>query len=570
MQDNLNLLSDYMAAAALQDPLPLALHQGRLYRRAHFAAAVGHWARIMRSEPDRRYALHTQDAYPFAVGLFALLHAGREIWVPGNNLPETARQLKQEGCRLLGDWPEAGPFDTDIRDTPDLNKAPDVLDRNVPRIILFTSGSSGQPKAVPKTLRQLEAEIDTLEKLWGKSLQNACIAGTVSHQHIYGLLFRVLWPLSAGRCFQSAMHLSPEALLAAGDPAQLVWIASPGHLKRLDEQSPWQGIGRLPAIFSSGGPLPAEAAAQIFTSAGRSVIEVYGSTETGGIAWRQTCGRSDVPWQLFEGIDIRWMESKPYLYSPYLNGRNGLALDDRLTQLDDGRVRLHGRQDRIVKIEEKRLSLTALEQRLQDTLWVSEAYALVLARHRDIVGIVAVLSDAGAIRMKEQGRNTFIKQLRSNLADSFDAVVLPRKWLFVNSIPLTAQGKVNQELLTSLMNTDTRTLPKVLAAETEAGGIYLQIKVPKELRYFPDHFPEFPLLPGVVQIGWAEYFGKVCFPITKPFSHMEAVKFGKMIRPNDELYLSLEWREAAGKLYFQYSSGSHAYSSGRLVYGAEA
>jgi 3-hydroxymyristoyl/3-hydroxydecanoyl-(acyl carrier protein) dehydratase len=230
---------------------------------------------------------------------------------------------------------------------------------------------------------------------------------------------------------------------------------------------------------------------------------------------------------------------------------------------------LHGRQDRIVKIEEKRLSLTALEQRLQDTLWVSEAHALVLARHRDVVGIAAVLSDTGAIRMKEQGRNTFIKHLRGDLADSFDAVALPRKWLFVNSIPLTAQGKVNQELLTSIMNADTRTLPRVLAAETDADGVCLHIKVPKELRYFPDHFPDFPLLPGVVQIGWAEHFGKIFFPISAPFSHMEVIKFGKMIRPNDELHLSLEWREASGKLYFQYSAGAHAFSSGRMVYGAD-
>ena len=430
------MLSDYVTAAASQNPLPLALHQGRLYRRDQFAAAVGHWARILRSEPDRRYALYTHDAYPFAVGLFALLHAGKEIWIPGNNLPETARQLKQEGCRLLGDWPEADPFDTDIRFTVDLTSALDVLDQNAPGIVLFTSGSSGQPKAVPKTLCQLQAEIDTLENLWGKLLNNASVAGTVSHQHIYGLLFRVLWPLAAGRCFHSSMHLSPEALLADGDPARISWVASPGHLKRLDEQSPWQGIGGLSTIFSSGGPLPAEAATQIFTSAGRPVIEVYGSTETGGIAWRQTCGRIDVPWQPFEGIEIQWIEGKSYLYSPYLNGRDGLALDDRLTQLDDGRLLLHGRQDRIVKIEEKRLSLTALEQRLQDTPWISEAYALVLARHRDVVAIAAVLSDAGAARLKEQGRNAFIKHLRRDLADSFDAVALPRKWLFVNSIPL--------------------------------------------------------------------------------------------------------------------------------------
>jgi acyl-CoA synthetase (AMP-forming)/AMP-acid ligase II/3-hydroxymyristoyl/3-hydroxydecanoyl-(acyl carrier protein) dehydratase len=569
MQDNLISLAGCIAACG-QDSSPVALHRGRPYRRDQFAAAAGHWATVWRRDSARRYALYTQDAYPFAVGLFALLHADKEIWIPGNNLPETARQLEREGCRLLGDWPEADPFDPDAASAEALGGALETLDLDIPRIMLYTSGSSGQPKAVPKTLRQLQAEIDTLENLWGNALESACIAGSVSHQHIYGLLFRVLWPLAARRCFRSAMVLSPEMLLAGGDPARLCWIASPGHLKRLDERSPWREIADLAAIFSSGGPLPAAAAAQILSFTGRSIIEVYGSTETGGIAWRRADGLNDAPWRPFAGIEIDWRGDRPHLYSPYLNDREGLALDDRLTPLEDGRLLLHGRQDRIVKIEEKRLSLTALERRLQETPWMSEAYALVLARHRDVIGIAAVLSERGTARLKAQGRNAFIRQLRSQLADSFDAVALPRKWLFVNSLPLTAQGKVNRELLTSIMNTDTRLLPRMLGAQTDAAGVRLTIRVPKELAYFGDHFPAFPLLPGVVQIGWAEYFSKLFFPIRLPFSHLEMIKFSQMIRPDDELLLSLEWREAQRKLHFQYSAGTHSCSSGRLVYGAES
>jgi 3-hydroxymyristoyl/3-hydroxydecanoyl-(acyl carrier protein) dehydratase len=569
MQANLIALSGCIAACS-RDSSPAALHRGRPYRRDRFAAAVGQWASVLRCDSGRRYALYTQDAYPFAVGLFALLHAGKEIWIPGNNLPDTVRQLEREGCRLLGDWPEADPFDPDAAFAEALGAASEIFDLDVPRIMLYTSGSSGQPKAVPKTLRQLQTEIEALEKLWGSALENACIAGTVSHQHIYGLLFRVLWPLAAGRCFHSAMALSPEMLLAGGDPARLCWVASPGHLKRLDDRSPWREIAELAAIFSSGGPLPAEAAAQILSFTGRAVIEVYGSTETGGIAWRQAAGRSDAPWQLFAGIGIDWRGGRPHLYSPYLHDQEGLALDDRLTPLEDGRLLLHGRQDRIVKIEEKRLSLTALERRVQDTPWIREAYALVLARRREVIGIAAVLSESGKDRLHALGRNAFIRQLRRLLADRFDAVALPRKWLFVSSLPLTSQGKVNRELLTAIMNTDARLLPRTLAVETDAAGVRLQIRVPKELAYFGDHFPDFPLLPGVVQIGWAEYFSKLFFPIRMPFSHLEMIKFSQMIRPDDELLLSLEWREAQRKLHFQYSAGTHSCSSGRLVYGIES
>jgi len=96
--------------------------------------------------------------------------------------------------------------------------------------------------------------IAALEKLWGKQLGGAEALATVSHQHLYGLLFRLLWPLSAGRCFHSQIYLSPEMLVNSAHNAAY-WVASPAHLKRLDQDSPWEGISNLKAIFSSGGPL---------------------------------------------------------------------------------------------------------------------------------------------------------------------------------------------------------------------------------------------------------------------------------------------------------------------------
>lgn len=559
-------LSEYVMAVSKEEPLPVAPHEGRLYRSDQFVAAVSHWAHHLQTPTDRRYALYTHSAYPFAVVLFGLLHAGKEVWIPGNNLPDTARQLQHAGCRMLGDWPDSEPFDTRRLATGGSAGDLEALPADEPRIILFTSGSSGEPKAVPKTLRQLQAEIGTLEALWGSTLGKAWAMATVSHQHIYGLLFRLLWPLSAGRCFHSQMFLSPEAMLAQSGAAKSYWVASPAHLKRLDEHSPWQGIAALSMIFSSGGPLPADAGKQILLASGRAVTEVYGSTETGGLAWRQ---KSDAPWQPFAGICLTQWGKHTLLKSPYLPDRQDTRLDDRLTLLEDGRLLLHGRQDRIVKIEEKRLSLSQMEQRLLDMPWISAAHALVLARHRDVVGVALVLSESGKVLLDDQGRPALIKGLRRALSKRFEAVVLPRKWLFVNAIPLTAEGKINRALLAAMMSTDTRMFPRVLAYAADAAAVQLSIKVPKELSYFPNHFPGFPLLPGVVQIGWAEYFGKLFFRMAEPFSHMEAVKFSKMIHPNDELELNLEWREASGKLYFSYRCGTDSSSSGRLVYGTE-
>ncbi|MEQ1531741.1 MAG: AMP-dependent synthetase, partial [Methylococcales bacterium] len=309
--------------------------------------------------------------------------------------------------------------------------------------------------------------------------------------------------------------------------------------------------------------LPDSAAQQIFDNSGQAVLEIYGSSETGGIAWRQ----QEQAWRLFPGLTLTAKDDGWQLASPYLAADSLFQLDDNISFLTDDRFMLHGRADRIVKIEEKRLSLTELEQRLLAVSWINEAHALVLTKHRDLVAVVLVLNEAGTQLLAKRGRNQLLKELRNTLAVYFEAVVLPRKWLFVDVLPLNAQGKINQALIISLLDFDNRKLPQVLNAQLATEEVQLHIKVPEDLVYFPDHFAEYPILPGVVQLAWAEHFGKLLFAIDKPFLQMEVVKFTKVIQPGDELTLALNWKVGAGKLYFNFTAGAQGYSSGRMVYG---
>jgi 3-hydroxymyristoyl/3-hydroxydecanoyl-(acyl carrier protein) dehydratase len=185
------------------------------------------------------------------------------------------------------------------------------------------------------------------------------------------------------------------------------------------------------------------------------------------------------------------------------------------------------------------------------------------------VGAVIVLTEAGAEQLNSIGRNAFIKQLRAQLHNWFDAVVLPRKWLIVNSMPLTTQGKINQLLLKILLDTDTQKLPIVQSVSVTDNSVQLTLKVPEELIYFPDHFAEYPVLAGVVQIAWAEHFGKAFFTINQPFALLEALKFVKVIQPNAALTLMLSWNDTTHKLHFNFSSDAGTHSSGRLVYATQ-
>jgi acyl-CoA synthetase (AMP-forming)/AMP-acid ligase II len=543
----------------------ITYHAGHYYHADAFYSSVKFWIRQLQAEPFQQYALYTNDAYPFAVLLLALFHAGKQVWIAGNNRPGTAQQLQQHGCRLIGDWDAGLAFDYGLAATGDPALPLSPLNPEESRLVIFTSGSTGQPKPIEKCLLQFQLEITVLEKQWGSLLGGAEVLSTVSHQHIYGLLFRVLWPLYAGRCFHSAICLNPEILVNSIKNNSAYWVASPAHLKRLDQNSPWSGINGLTAIFSSGGTLHERVKQQINLQSGQQIIEIYGSSETGGIGWRQ----QDEAWTLFPDMKLKAADEGWQLRSPYLPDNGYYPLDDQIALLDDGRFILHGRSDRIVKIEEKRLSLTELEQCLLAMPIIKEAYSLVISQKRDVVAVVVALTQEGLQQLSIQGRSYLIRQLRKELERWFEPVVLPRKWLFANSIPLTPQGKVDRTLLTSLLDIDKQKFPQLLSLDMAADGVQLGLKVPKDLIYFPDHFANYPILPGVVQLAWVEHFGKLFFEVDdlfKTFSHMEVVKFIQVIRPGDDLTLTLKWKAIPGELHFNFSSGVGGCSSGRMVY----
>ena len=99
----------------------------------------------------------------------------------------------------------------------------DSLNGDFVGLVLFTSGSTGVPQAIPKKLSQMSREVATLETQFGELLGVADISTTVSHQHIYGLLFNVLWPLVAGRAIHARSFIPAGAHGGASGNAMFCW-----------------------------------------------------------------------------------------------------------------------------------------------------------------------------------------------------------------------------------------------------------------------------------------------------------------------------------------------------------
>lgn len=439
------LSAEQLLKVGRKDAAIVALRDGQPLLWGEFAPAVAKLAATL--APGQRYALVAEDAWLFAIGLFAIWQAGGAVMVPNNALPETLQTLAGEFDGVLDNGQIGLRLASDV-----VPQIPVVLDGEACQLTLFTSGSSGEPKSIRKCLRQLSAEVTVLEQCWGAEAGTVPVLATVPHHHIYGLLFRLLWPLSAGRSFEVMPRFLPENLLhAAGQLGEVLLVASPAQLSRLPQLIELSALlPHLRLCFSSGGPLSAQTAAAFVEAGDQPPLEVFGSTETGGVAWRRQKD-GDLAWQPLPGVRCEIAaDGALCVSSPFLPDDAPWQASDTAGALPDGRFILQGRRDRVVKLEEKRLSLGEQEQRLAAHLWVDGAFLLVLPARRQTLCVVLKLSAAGETALQAEGKLALQQALRHYLAAWYEPVLLPRRWRIVDVLPQTERGKADWPAMQAL------------------------------------------------------------------------------------------------------------------------
>lgn len=538
------------------------LSDGNARDHAYFRQRVRDWHALFAALPGAAWALHFEDAAEFATALYGAWHAGKTVVLAGDALPGTQSRLVAQVAGFAGDWQaSAQPVRAPVL-TEDAGPLA-ALDGEATQLVVFTSGSTGEPSAIRKCLRQLASEVVALESALGAGIGDAAVHGTVSHQHIYGLLFRVLWPLAAGRAIVPRAFF-PEDLLAAMKARDAVLVASPAHLKRMPAQLPWASLhGRLRAVFSSGGALPAEAALDAARMLGTPPTEILGSSETGGIAWRRWDEEQPV-WRPLPGVDWRLSDGVLEVSSPHLPGAEWWRSQDRAEADERGGFRLLGRADRIVKVEERRVSLEALEAQLRAHPQVCEARVLLLGGARTTLAAVVVPQGDAADMQDAAARRRLSQRLGAHLSSSHDAVTRPRRWRFIDAMPVNAQGKVTEAALTALFRPERPTPHWTVREATRA---HVELALDPSLAVFDGHFPQAAVLPGVAQLDWAIQLAREAFAVPRRFVRMEALKFQRVARPGDVVQLDMEWQAERHTLTFRYVSVHGPHASGRVVFG---
>ncbi len=557
-------ISDRLAGADNPDEI-VAVTSGGPVDLAQFRRDIAVNAAALEQLGCRRGLLITVDSYWCAVGMLALFQVGAEVVLPQNVTAGACHAIGAQWDLLIYDrLPDGQRGGFRLRNGDDPAPTLQSMDADLCRISLFTSGSTGAPKRVEKSLAMMEREAAAIDAILGAFVSSrAVIRGMVTHQHLFGLSYKLFWPLYSARPFDGKVHALWESLLAE-DLNEAVIVASPAHLARLGSLRPPAGRGRPACLLSAGAELPESASASARRAFGAPLCEIYGSTETGTIGWRWR-NRLDPLWQPAPGVTVK-MEDDGTLSvaSPFSSGKGVERTQDRAELEQDG-FRLKGRNDRIVKVEGKRVSLPALEAALTSLPFVDAAALVTLPGATATLGAVIVPSASGQEALAARGAFRFSRQLRQMLAAEHELSALPRRWRFVAALPAGPLGKVRQADLRALFtDREPRNEPEVRAIRREGNKVELDLFNPPDLIQLDGHFPGMPIIPGVAQIDWAIKLAARHLDLPIEAATDYQVKFQRLTLPDTLVTLTLIHDAGRRRLSFSYQRDAEVLTSGTI------
>lgn len=405
-------------------------------------------------EGDMRYLLSCNSTYLFTVGLFAIWSAGSTAVMLPNNSEKTIEEYRDYGGAIITDHDVSAKMVTlDPACCGETDPTNEILSDTRISLELFTSGSTGDKKCIVKTISNLDAELQVLYELFGEGLTKAVTYATVSHQHIYGLLYKVLLTLVSGRSFVDRSFLFPDELVEemSREESPAILVSGPAHLKRFPKLLEKQDLSLLCSLlFSSGGLLDEPSALAFRCSFSLAPIEVLGSTETGGVAYRQQGESAESKlWTPFPVLSVSsdgdgFLQVDSPFITPSEAVSNPFVMGDLIRNESEGRFTLLGRGDRIVKIEENRVSLEEIEKLLMQHDTIAEARVIPVQKKKDGFDKKVL---AAFVVFEEGSAGTDKQTLRDYLEGYLRSVVVPKLWRFLPQLPYNEQGKITVQAL---------------------------------------------------------------------------------------------------------------------------
>lgn len=468
------------------------------------------------NESEKKYAaIVSSNNFDFYINFLAVVFAKKEIFLTRDLCKLSA---KKDEYIILDKIPEK----TEDKKTFDFDIEPNNIFLN-----LFTSGTGGSPKRIRKSLQNLIIEAEVCRRIFEEFFKkpSTVISSAVSH-HMYGIVYYMM--LSMCNCDSVIFDAQEISYPDTADLEDKIFVSTPSFLDEFRKHD--IKIQKTPRLVFSAGDKLKEETARFFANQNIDIVEIYGSTETGTIAHKLA---TEKEYKCFENVEIapdkefQAVVKSPYFQEPFV------VIADIIEKTNEKKFILKNRNDRIVKIQEKRISLPEIEEYIKSCEFVNDAYCFKL---KDKLACAAVLTAKGQeFCIKDPAGIT--KLLKNNLKNKTE--IIPQKWRFLYEIPKTKTGKTNKQKIENLFLKNI-SIPLVLDKKVSENEITYNLVFLKNSNFFKGHFDSLHILPGVVQLYFAHYFAQCGFCEKILESPVKKIKFSHMIKPSEKLTLVLK------------------------------
>lgn len=410
-----------------------------------------------------------------------------------------------------------------------------------------TSGSaSNKGKIIEKKLLNFELECNDLTKQLGlNKYENLEFYTTTTLKHIYGFAFQFIIPFLNGNVVNIDRINYPEDV----NFENAVLITTPSFL---DMMKRYNVIPKnKPKIIMTAGAKIKDDLYKFAETIADRVIDIYGSTETNTIGFRESSNTNKLT--LLDGVEIISTGIDGTTIKTNYSIQNLQHIGDSI-KLDGRNFEVLGRLDRTLKIQEKRIDLNILENKIKENEMAADCFCF---EHKNKVACLLVPTEIGKKALLNEGKIEVIKKLKKFLKDDFE--IIPQRWKFYDEIPVNERGKINKEKIKEIFNLNL-SLPLILNSKIEKEKASFELCFLSDSNFFKGHFENFPILAGVVQLFYADFFIKRAFKIDCHEGQIRKIKFSNIIRPNKKVQLNLIKNEK--NVSFEYSDDNKAYSGG--------
>ncbi|WP_426386322.1 non-ribosomal peptide synthase/polyketide synthase [Pseudomonas brassicacearum] len=478
-----NLHTALSQQAALSPNAPALVFEGQRLSYAELDQRAQTVARALRAAgvgTDSIVPVCMERSVEMVVALLGIVHAGA-AWLPLDPELPAARLaflIEDADARVTltqAQWLSRLPVGHQAWTLDALPQAPAFEPINVEAhdlaYVLYTSGSTGQPKGVMNEHGALMNRLHWMQDAFpigpnDRVLQKTPYSFDVS-------VWEFFWPLITGATLVVARpdgHRDPAYLSQLIQQERVTTLHFvPSMLRAFVEEPSLVNCQSLRQVFASGEALPVDLVRRFMGQYPAALVNLYGPTEAAidVSVWRCSADDAIVPigkpianlrlYILDEALQplpigsigelyiggvgvARGYLKRPdlteerFLASPFVAGDRLYRTGDRCRFLADGNIEYLGRLDHQVKLRGQRIELGEIDSALLNLPAITGACTLVIDNR-----LVAFYSSSAAQ-----------PDLDTQLAAELPAYMVPAVWVQIPALPLSTNGKIDRKALAAL------------------------------------------------------------------------------------------------------------------------